>query len=295
MTHIRFLSKSRNSSLLGSQCVAMTGFPWPWQIAPIPLPQLGRPPGHGFLMSDSRWRLPWHLGPIGPYDTTHIPGLPVDRHQIPPGIWAVRIEGGELLKGHARGVHIAPGKLDLPDSFQGDAENGCLLQCKDDLATRRVPRLLPLRAALRPRRPGTRRLVPFKADFPAAMDSLVRRRHFVPGEDAAIVDRVATQMAGTDPEMALPVLRSLATLDMGPHLQRLHEAGVPITLINRADQPTDVNRLRAHHPGLRLVRFEGAGHFPMLTDPEMLTRLLTAQISRILKDGSEESGAGPER
>ena len=46
----------------------------------------------------------------------------------------------------------------------------------------------------------------------------------------------------------------------------------------------------SHHPGLRLVRFKGAGHFPMLTDPERFAPLLGELIGRILED---ETGAGP--
>ena len=49
-------------------------------------------------------------------------------------------------------------------------------------------------------------MAPFKADYATAMDGNVRTGLFLPNDDPAIVDRVASQMAGADPAMAVPVI-----------------------------------------------------------------------------------------
>jgi pimeloyl-ACP methyl ester carboxylesterase len=125
---------------------------------------------------------------------------------------------------------------------------------------------------------------PFRADYAAAMDGYVRTGLFVPDEDPAIIDRVAAQMAGADPAMAVPALEALFSVDMAPALEWMHANGVALILLNNATQATDVNALRTHHPDMVFATFEGSGHFPMLTVPEYFNPLLMEHLDRVVAE-----------
>lgn len=126
-------------------------------------------------------------------------------------------------------------------------------------------------------------MAPFRADYAAAMDSYVRTGLFLPDEDPEIVDRVAGQMAGADPAMAVPILEALFEVDMAPALEWMHANGVAFTPLNNATQPTDVDGLRTHYPEMVFATFEGAGHFPMLTTPETFDPLLVEHVRRVVE------------
>jgi pimeloyl-ACP methyl ester carboxylesterase len=124
-------------------------------------------------------------------------------------------------------------------------------------------------------------MAPFRADYAAAMDAYARTGLFLPTEDQSIVDRVASQMAGADPAMAVPALEALYEIDMAPSLEWMHDNGVAFTLINDVIQPTDVEGLRTHIPDMVFVTFSDTGHFPMLTKPEVFNPLLREHIDRL--------------
>lgn len=120
-------------------------------------------------------------------------------------------------------------------------------------------------------------LARFRPDFAAAMDELVRGM-FGAAADAALVDRVARDMAAAPPDIALPALRSSFrhARDV-PGL--LAELAVPVIAINPDNAPTDVDSMAAH--GIELLLMEGVGHFVMMEDAARFNRLLLAALDEV--------------
>lgn len=113
-------------------------------------------------------------------------------------------------------------------------------------------------------------LAPFREDFVTATRDFVRQM-FVPGSDAVLVDRVATNMSAAPPEIAVDVLEHAVSND-SLILAGLRELTAPIVAINPDDQPTDIEALRRH--GVKTVLMSGVGHFLMMEDPDTFNRLL---------------------
>jgi pimeloyl-ACP methyl ester carboxylesterase len=114
-------------------------------------------------------------------------------------------------------------------------------------------------------------LAPFRDDFPGAVDRFARSL-FPPTADAALVDRVAADMAGAPRDVALGSLRYALGREPGL-LAAMADIEAPIVAINPDLAPTDVDSL-AQHGVARTILLEGVGHFPMLEDPDRFNPVL---------------------
>jgi len=123
-------------------------------------------------------------------------------------------------------------------------------------------------------------LASLRADFPKAVDALVRERLFLPGTDPKLVDLVASRMSARPPEVAIPAMEALLAYDAGAALAAVD---VPVHCINTVT-PTNLAANQARNPRFTAVAMEGVGHFPMLEAPERFARLL-ADFVRPLGDG----------
>ena len=113
-------------------------------------------------------------------------------------------------------------------------------------------------------------LVPFREDFATQVPNFIRRM-FVPGSDAALVERVVADMSAAPPDIALDVMEHAISND-GPILVGLRELTVPVVAINSGHWPTNIEGLRRH--GVETVLMPGVGHFLMMEDPDTFNRLL---------------------
>lgn len=117
-------------------------------------------------------------------------------------------------------------------------------------------------------------VAPFREDFPAAVDRFARSM-FSKGADAALVDRVAADMAAARRDAALGSL-GYALNREPPLLAALATLTAPVVSINPDVAPTDVESLRRH--GVEPLVLTGVGHFLMLEDPEQFNPVLVATL-----------------
>jgi pimeloyl-ACP methyl ester carboxylesterase len=116
-------------------------------------------------------------------------------------------------------------------------------------------------------------------NFPARMDSLVRRSFFTEESPPELVDYIARDMAAGDPVVAMNAGMAMATYDIRAALHELE--GVPLILINSDQGPTDEEALEAAHPGSRLVVIPHTGHFVMLEQAQAFNEALRAELKRL--------------
>ena len=122
-------------------------------------------------------------------------------------------------------------------------------------------------------------VAPFREDFGVAVDRFARSL-FPEGADAALVDRVAGDMAAARRDATLGSL-GYALNRHPPILAALAELTAPIVAINPDVAPTDVESLRRH--GVEPIVLTGVGHFLMLEDPEQFNPVLVATLASFFR------------
>ena len=121
-----------------------------------------------------------------------------------------------------------------------------------------------------------RQIAPFRADFVGHMHSFVPQL-FAKTADPAFVRKVADDMSREPPQIAIPTLIELNSLDFATVLPRIH---VPIIAIESAlGESVSEARVRRTVPGFRVVTVKSAGHFLTLEDPRDLNPLLLKEIA----------------
>ena len=122
-------------------------------------------------------------------------------------------------------------------------------------------------------------VAPFREDFGVAVDRFARNL-FPAGADAALVDRIAGDMAGGPRDAAVGSL-GYALNRHPPIIAALAELTAPVVAINPDVAPTDVESLRRH--GVDPVVLTGVGHFLMLEDPEQFNPVLVATLASFFR------------
>ncbi len=115
-----------------------------------------------------------------------------------------------------------------------------------------------------------------EADFQGTLRTSVPRYLFRPDADPDLVTRVASDMSQAPAEIAIPLLRSLATFDLRRALARVE---VPIRCINST--ATNIEGNRKYARDFDAVLMEGVGHFPMLEQPQAFNSLLERVLSEL--------------
>lgn len=118
-------------------------------------------------------------------------------------------------------------------------------------------------------------VAPFRADFAAAVDGLARSM-FPATADAALVDRVAAEMAGAPQEAALGSL-GYAMNRQTRLLAAMTEITAPIVAINPDVAPTDAESLQKY--GVEAIVLQNVGHFLMLEDPAQFNPVLATTLA----------------
>ncbi len=134
---------------------------------------------------------------------------------------------------------------------------------------------------LPPPQPQTleKQIAPFRANYVGYMHRFVPLL-FAKSTDPAIVRRVADDMSREPPQIAIPSLVALNTVDFGTLLPQIH---VPITAIDSDVGPTaNEARIRKVVPGFRVVTLKGAGEFLMLEDPQRFNPILLREIAALV-------------
>lgn len=121
---------------------------------------------------------------------------------------------------------------------------------------------------------------PFAEDYATSTERFVRSSFFLPSSDPELTDRVATDMASADPEIALAAGHGLTTWNQRKAIKAIRD--IPLVLINADYRPTDRDALVKLHPNARVALMSGVGHFPMLEDPAAFNELLGLVIDMSL-------------
>jgi pimeloyl-ACP methyl ester carboxylesterase len=124
---------------------------------------------------------------------------------------------------------------------------------------------------------------PLRANFDSAMTAQVRAQFFLPTSDSGVVARVASDMARTDPVVAIPAMLAFYHYRNGPQLSTLQEVGshVPIVAINAERSRLDPAIWRTHVRRFDVVVMPAVGHFPMLERPDDFNRALTGVLQSL--------------
>ena len=122
---------------------------------------------------------------------------------------------------------------------------------------------------------------PFRQDFVPATQAFVRGM-FVPASDPALAERVAADMSGAPPDVAVAVMKQAVSND-DAILAALPRLTAPLVAINPDYRPSDVEALRQH--GVEAVLMPGVGHFLMLEDPDTFNRLLGQTVEGFMRRG----------
>jgi pimeloyl-ACP methyl ester carboxylesterase len=113
-------------------------------------------------------------------------------------------------------------------------------------------------------------MAPFRADFVGWTRSYVREL-FPPAADAALVERIVSDVSSAPPAVAIPALES--AFQYAAQVPRaLADLRLPIAQINPDDGTTNVVALKRHGVEVHLLR--DVGHFPFLEAPEACNRML---------------------
>lgn len=121
-------------------------------------------------------------------------------------------------------------------------------------------------------------LTGYRADFAGTTEGWVRSM-FAEDADAALVDRVAKDMAASPPEVGIGALENTLLWWLERGEERIRKLSVPLRCINSDKNPTDTTALAAAVPGYHLDLMPGRGHFVMLEDPATFNALLENSVA----------------
>ena len=121
-------------------------------------------------------------------------------------------------------------------------------------------------------------LAPFRTDFAAAAEDLVRR-NFGPRAEPTLVDRVAATMSAASPEIVVEVLASKFTNEPAL-LEGLAKVEAPVVAINPDFKPNDHRSFEAQ--GIELIVMSDVGHFTMMEDPATFNDVLEQTVEKLM-------------
>ncbi len=125
-----------------------------------------------------------------------------------------------------------------------------------------------------------RQLAPFRDHFIEATRDYVTKTMFEKGADPTFVQKVAYDMSLEPPQVAIPSLQSLLSMDFTTLLPDIH---VPVYAINSDLSPTDEARIRKSLPRFKADVLDHTGHFLMMEVPQRLNPVLIKDIDALVQ------------
>jgi pimeloyl-ACP methyl ester carboxylesterase len=124
------------------------------------------------------------------------------------------------------------------------------------------------------------RVAPFRADFIGQTRKFVAESLFAKGADPLFVQKVAYDMALEPPEVAVPSLQALLSMDLSSVLPDIH---VPVLAINSDLAVTDEARIRRFLPDFKAEVMPHTGHFLMMEVPQTFNPILLRDIDTLVQ------------
>ena len=123
-------------------------------------------------------------------------------------------------------------------------------------------------------------LAAMEADFPGAVDGMVRNSFFLPTSDPALIDQIASDMGAAPPAAGIGALEGLARWFDEDVEKTLADIEVPIRLINSDYRPTNTHAGQALTASFEATMMSGVGHFVMQEDPAQFNAILAELLNR---------------
>lgn len=118
----------------------------------------------------------------------------------------------------------------------------------------------------------------FKRNYAEMADEAAREKTRT--KDREVINRIVKDYKSADPKIALAVYRSVIQSQAMEKAQ-LKKLPFKLYVINSDYSPIDEDALREHAPhGYEIIQVHGAGHFPMVEDPQQLNAALDSALTR---------------
>jgi pimeloyl-ACP methyl ester carboxylesterase len=125
-----------------------------------------------------------------------------------------------------------------------------------------------------------KRVAPFRTDFIGSVRKYVTEELFEKGADPLFVQKVAYDMSLEPPEVGVPSLHELLSMDFKTVLP---DVKVPVLAINSDLGDTDQARIRKSLPGFKADIIPHTSHFLMMEAPDKFNPLLLQDIDTLVK------------
>jgi pimeloyl-ACP methyl ester carboxylesterase len=126
-----------------------------------------------------------------------------------------------------------------------------------------------------------KRVAPFRTDFIGSVRKYVTEELFEKGADPLFVQKVAYDMSLEPPEVAVPSLEALLSMDFNTVLPGIH---VPVLAINSDLGSTDEARIRKSLPTFKSDVIPHTSHFLMMEVPDKFNPILLRDIETLVRD-----------
>jgi pimeloyl-ACP methyl ester carboxylesterase len=123
------------------------------------------------------------------------------------------------------------------------------------------------------------RVAPFRTDFIGSVRKYVTEELFEKGADPLFVQKVAYDMSLEPPEVGVPSLQALLSMDFKTVLPDIK---VPVLAINSDLGVTDVARIRKSLPAFKADVIAHTSHFLMMEVPDEFNPLLLQDIDNLV-------------
>ena len=123
-------------------------------------------------------------------------------------------------------------------------------------------------------------LAAMEADFPGAVEGLVRSSFFLPTSDPALIDQIASDMSAAPPVAGIGAFEGFARWYNEHVEQTVAGIDVPIRLINSDYRPTNTLAGQALTASFEATLMSGVGHFVMQEDPTQFNTIMAELLNR---------------
>lgn len=124
------------------------------------------------------------------------------------------------------------------------------------------------------------RVAPFRTDFIGSVRKYATEELFERGADPVFVQKIAYDMSLEPPEVAIPSLQALLSMDFKTVLPEIH---VPVMAINSDLGATDEARIRKWLPGFKADVIPHTSHFLMMEVPDKFNPILLSDIDTLVQ------------
>ena len=125
-----------------------------------------------------------------------------------------------------------------------------------------------------------KRVAPFRTDFIGSVRKYATEELFEKGADPVFVQKVAYDMSLEPPEVGVPSLQALLSMDLNSVLPDIH---VPVLAINSDLGATDEARIRKSLPGFKADIIPHTSHFLMMEVPDKFNPILLRDIDSLVQ------------